>query len=60
MDRDDVILELDGHEVKFSNPDKVFFSERGHTKFDLLRVQPSRAKKIDADVELPPARSSLG
>jgi bifunctional non-homologous end joining protein LigD len=36
MERDHVILELDGHEVRFSNPDKVFFGERGHTKFDLL------------------------
>jgi bifunctional non-homologous end joining protein LigD len=30
-----VTLELDGHEVRFSNPGKVFFPERGHTKLDL-------------------------
>lgn len=36
MARDDhVVLELDGHEVRFSNPGKVFFPERGHTKLDL-------------------------
>jgi bifunctional non-homologous end joining protein LigD len=35
MSRDQVVLELDGREVPFSNPDKVFFPERGHTKLDL-------------------------
>jgi DNA ligase D len=36
MARDDfTLLELDGHEVRFSNPGKVFFPERGHTKLDL-------------------------
>ena len=33
--RDHVILELDGREVRFSNPGKVFFPARGHTKLDL-------------------------
>ena len=33
---DDVTLELDGHEVTISNPDKVFFAERGETKRDLV------------------------
>jgi DNA ligase D len=33
---DDVTLELDGREVKFSSPDKVFFSERGETKLELV------------------------
>ncbi len=28
-------LEVDGRQVKFSNPDKVFFSARGETKLDL-------------------------
>jgi DNA primase len=36
MEREHVILELDGHEVRFSNPDKVFFPVHGHTKMDLL------------------------
>lgn len=30
-----MILDLDGHEVRFSNPDKVFFPKHGHTKLDL-------------------------
>jgi bifunctional non-homologous end joining protein LigD len=29
------VLELDGREVPFSNPEKVYFPERGHTKLDL-------------------------
>lgn len=33
----DVVLELDGHDVTVSNPDKVFFAERGETKLDLVR-----------------------
>jgi DNA ligase D len=33
---DDVTLELDGREVKISSPAKVFFSERGETKLDLV------------------------
>ena len=33
---DHSVLQLDGHEIRFSNPDKVFFPARGHTKLDLL------------------------
>src|SRR5687767_11675101 len=33
---EEVVLELDGHEVTVSNPYKVFFSERGETKLDLV------------------------
>jgi DNA ligase D len=33
----DLTLDLDGTEVTVSNPDKVFFSERGETKLDLVR-----------------------
>ena len=33
---DDVVLELDGHEVTISSPGKVFFVERGETKLDLV------------------------
>jgi DNA ligase D len=33
---EDVVLELDGHEVTISHPDKVFFAERGDTKLDLV------------------------
>jgi DNA ligase D len=32
----EVVLELDGHEVAVSSPDKVFFSEHGETKLDLV------------------------
>ena len=32
-----VAVEVDGHSVKVSNPDKVFFSARGETKLDLVR-----------------------
>jgi DNA ligase D len=31
------ILEIAGHDVRISNPDKVFFSRRGETKLDLVR-----------------------
>ena len=30
-------MEVDGHSVKVSNPDKIFFSARGETKLDLVR-----------------------
>jgi DNA ligase D len=32
----DHVLEVDGHEVKVSHPEKVFFSEHGETKLDLV------------------------
>ena len=31
------ILEVTGHEVTISNPDKVYFPRTGHTKLDLVR-----------------------
>ena len=31
-----VDIEVDGHTVKVSNPDKVFFAERNETKLDLV------------------------
>jgi DNA ligase D len=30
------VLEIDGHEVRVTSPNKVFFSERGETKLDLV------------------------
>jgi DNA ligase D len=33
---DEQVLELDGREVAVTHPDKVFFSERGETKLDLV------------------------
>jgi DNA ligase D len=34
---DSAVLDLDGHEVTVTNPDKVFFARRGETKLDLIR-----------------------
>ena len=31
-----VVLELAGHDVAISNPDKVFFPRTGYTKMDLV------------------------
>jgi DNA ligase D len=31
-----VVIEVDGREVRITSPDKVFFSERGETKLDLV------------------------
>ena len=33
---DEKVLEIDGHELHISHPDKVFFSEHGETKLDLV------------------------
>jgi DNA ligase D len=33
---DEHVLEIEGHEVGISHPEKVFFSERGETKLDLV------------------------
>ena len=33
---DEKALEIDGHELLISHPDKVFFSEHGETKLDLV------------------------
>jgi DNA ligase D len=35
-DQDDITMEIDGHDVVVSSPDKVLFSERGETKRDLI------------------------
>ena len=34
--KNEEILELDGHEVRITSPDKVYFPERGDTKLDLV------------------------
>ena len=36
-----MVLELDGHEVKVSHPEKVFFPATGHTKLDLVEYYRS-------------------
>jgi DNA ligase D len=39
-------LDLDGTEVTVSNPDKVFFPERGETKLDLVRYYQAVAEPL--------------
>jgi DNA ligase D-like protein (predicted polymerase) len=46
MADDHVMLDLDGHEVRFSNPEKVFFPERGHTKLDLCNYYLAVAEPL--------------
>jgi DNA primase len=48
------VLELDGREVKFSNPGKVFFPERGHTKLDLREYYLAVAEPFLAHMLDPP------
>lgn len=36
-----MVLEVSGHELVLSHPDKVFFAERGETKADLVRYYQS-------------------
>jgi DNA ligase D len=43
---DDVVLELDGREVHVSHPDKVFFTERGETKLDLVNYYLAVAEPL--------------
>jgi DNA ligase D len=38
---DAVVLDLEGHEVRISSPDRVYFSARGETKLDLARYYAS-------------------
>ncbi len=40
----DVTLDVDGTEVKISNPDKTFFTERGETKLDLIHYYQAVAE----------------
>jgi DNA ligase D-like protein (predicted polymerase) len=42
----DLTLDLDGTEVTVSNPDKVFFNERGETKLDLVRYYQAVAEPL--------------
>ena len=46
MTAEPVILELAGREVPVTNPDKVFFSERGETKLDLVRYYLAVAEPL--------------
>ncbi len=40
------VLEIDGHEVTITSPDKTFFSERGETKLDLVNFYVSMAEPL--------------
>lgn len=40
------ILEIEGHEVRITSPDKVFFPERGETKLDLVNHYVSLAEPV--------------
>jgi DNA ligase D len=41
-----VTLEIDGREIKVSNPDKVFFPRGGQTKLDLVRYYQAVAEPL--------------
>jgi DNA ligase D len=43
---DAVVLDIDGHEVRISSPDRVYFSARGETKLDLARYYMSVGEGI--------------
>jgi DNA ligase D-like protein (predicted polymerase) len=49
-----VIVEAAGHEMAVSSPSKVFFSERGETKLDLVRYY------LDTAIEVPLMRAMRG
>jgi DNA ligase D len=42
----DVFVRVAGRDVKVSNPDKVFFPERGETKLDLIRFYEAVAEPL--------------
>ncbi len=41
-----IMIELAGHDVKISSPDKVFFTKRGETKLDLVRYYEAVAEPL--------------
>jgi DNA primase len=44
--KDVVELEVAGHTVRITSPDKVFFAERGETKLDLVRYYEAVAEPL--------------
>jgi hypothetical protein len=56
---DHITLELDGHDVRFSNPGKVFFPARGHTKLDLGRYYLDVADAVLRDRPTPSKRAAI-
>jgi DNA ligase D len=50
-EKDVVELEVDGHHVRITHPDKVFFSARGETKLDLARYYLAVAEPLMAAMQ---------
>jgi DNA ligase D len=50
-EKDVVELEVDGHRVRITHPDKVFFSARGETKLDLARYYLAVAESLMAAMQ---------
>ncbi|QFU93069.1 non-homologous end-joining DNA ligase [Amycolatopsis sp. YIM 10] len=46
-----VVIETDGVEVPITSPDKVFFTERGQTKLDLVRYYQAVAAPLLATIQ---------
>lgn len=46
MDQKEVATEIDGHQLKFTNLDKVYYPEDGYTKRDLLNYYDSVASLL--------------
>jgi DNA ligase D len=44
--KSETVVHIDGRDVAISNPDKVFFSERGETKIDLVNYYVSIAEPL--------------
>lgn len=47
---DSIVIDVNGTEVAISNPDKVYFSQRGETKLDLVRYYQAVAEPLLATV----------
>src|SRR5437879_4573796 len=48
--QDGMVLEVTGRELLVTNPDKVFFDERGETKLDLIRYYEAVAEPLLAAI----------
>src|SRR6266404_3306742 len=45
-EREEISLEVDGRELRISHPDKVYFSEKGYTKLDLINFYLAIAERF--------------
>ena len=50
-DDDAIVLELAGHEVRVTSPDKVFFPKAGATKLDLVRYYEAVGEPLMATMQ---------